>query len=785
MKTASAMVVARDQRERKGIGRSGLSSSIATQIAFVLSLVAVGYAFLAGLRTLTVTDLGWQLATARWIVQHHEIPSTDVFSYTAQGQLWVYPVGSGLLFYGAYLLGGYALLSWIQAAACAGTVTLLVWRGSVVSVVLAILAVPMIATRTGARADMFSVVLFAAFLVLLWQHHQSGRARLWLLPILMAAWVNLHLGFIAGLALMAAYVAVEASEMVWRERRQAATEHLRSCWPWLILTCVATLLNPWGWGIFAAVFRQTSAMDTLSLWTSEWGSAALNWTVMSLGFSLHNPTGAFYLMLLIAALAAAVALLRGEIGAAFLMSGAAVIAVRHIRFEAFFGVVAVVVAGDVLASAFAELPRRGKVSARWTRSSTGVIVAVALLAVVLACLRSADLVSGRRYLASGDELGSFGAGLSWWFPERAAALIERENLPGQIFNSYNDGGYFVWRLGAKYPDYIDGRIIPFGPKLIERNTILMRSLPDSSAWQREAQDRGINTIFVPLGRSNGLHLFPVLRQFCASDIWRPVYLDEVSAVFMRKTPENQGLMTRLQIQCATVPLPSVAPQGTSTEAFNRWANAAAVLHTLGRGAEAFEATKRALTIFPDSAFVHFLRGNLLEEAGNFGEAEREYLLSAKLEPNGTTWSRLGAIYHRQDRLMEEIDAWEHASELLPYPAIVLLPLGYAELAAHRPQMALQAFDRAVGGLPPRGGNALLADVAHGRAAAWDALGDLQRAVSLAEETVRLRPTSSEDWLILAKLYDREQRFEDGRRARERAAWLSPGQTLPIEPQLQR
>jgi hypothetical protein len=74
-----------------------------------------------------------------------------------------------------------------------------------------------------------------------------------------------------------------------------------------------------------------------------------------------------------------------------------------------------------------------------------------------------------------------------------------------------------------------------------------------------------------------------------------------------------------------------------------------------------------------------LRGNLLEEASNFGDAEREYLLSVKLEPNGTTWSRLGAIYNRQDRLVEEIDAWEHASELLPYPAIVLLPLGYASL----------------------------------------------------------------------------------------------------------
>ena len=265
---------------------------------------------------------------------------------------------------------------------------------------------------------------------------------------------------------------------MWRERREAAAERLRRCWPWLIVTCGATLVNPWGWGIFAAVFRQTRAMDTLTLWTSEWGSAALSWTAMSLGFSLRNPTGAFYLMLLIAAVAVAVALLRREFGAAALVSGAAVIAVRHIRFEAIFGIVAVVVAGDVLASAFAELSHRREINHRWIRCSTGVTIGVALLAVMLACLRSADLVSDRRYLASGDELGSFGTGLSWWFPERAAAFIQRENLPGQIFNSYNDGGYFVWRLGAKYPDYIDGRTIPFGPKLIERNTVLMRSLPD-------------------------------------------------------------------------------------------------------------------------------------------------------------------------------------------------------------------------------------------------------------------------------------------------------------------
>src|SRR5271165_5036696 len=90
-------------------------SGLATQVFIILSLVAVGYGFLAGLRTLTVTDLGWQLATARWIVQHHQIPSTDVFSYTAQGQPWVYPVGASLILDRAYLLGGYALLTWLGA----------------------------------------------------------------------------------------------------------------------------------------------------------------------------------------------------------------------------------------------------------------------------------------------------------------------------------------------------------------------------------------------------------------------------------------------------------------------------------------------------------------------------------------------------------------------------------------------------------------------------------------------------------------------------------------------
>ena len=227
----------------------------------------------------------------------------------------------------------------------------------------------------------------------------------------------------------------------------------------------------------------------------------------------------------------------------------------------------------------------------------------------------------------------------------------------------------------------------------------MATPPTSSEWQQEVEHFDINAIVVPLGRYNGLNLFPVLRQFCANDAWTPVYLDEVSVVFVRRASQNQSLIQRSQVDCARASLPLVSPQGETTAAFNQWANAAALLHALGRSAEAFTATTRALTIFKDSAFVHFLRGNLFEEAGNLGEAEAEYRTSIALEENGTTWSRLAALYHREGRLTEEIAAWEQASEFLPYPAPELVSLGYAAVALREPQKALEAFDGALAACP--------------------------------------------------------------------------------------
>ena len=112
---------------------------------------------------------------------------------------------------------------------------------------------------------MFSVVLFAAFLSILWQHYQTGRAPLWLLPPLMVVWVNVHFGFAAGLGLVLAYVGTEVLETVCgKARRQTALQRLRRASVWLAATALATLVNPWGWGMYrpdVARARQRAAAD--------------------------------------------------------------------------------------------------------------------------------------------------------------------------------------------------------------------------------------------------------------------------------------------------------------------------------------------------------------------------------------------------------------------------------------------------------------------------------------------------------------------------------------------
>src|SRR5271157_5298674 len=181
----------------------------------IFILLVLISALCAGLHTVADEDMGWQLATGRYVVQHHEIPRTDVLSFTSVGKPWAYPPFAGVLFYLTYDAFGYAGLSWFCALACLAVVAYLARRGDLGSAVLAMLAVQAIAARTAPRADLFSTAFFAFFLGELWDYHRGASSRPWLLPVVMLLWVNLHPGFIAGLAAIGAYLLAEVANLLF------------------------------------------------------------------------------------------------------------------------------------------------------------------------------------------------------------------------------------------------------------------------------------------------------------------------------------------------------------------------------------------------------------------------------------------------------------------------------------------------------------------------------------------------------------------------------------------
>ena len=744
-----------------------------------LAGLALVYAFLAGFHTLQDFDLWWQLASGRWIAQHHQIPSQDVFSYTAAGQPWIYPALSGLLFYASFAVGGYALLTWIGALASAGTVALLLRKNSVTSAALALIAVPLIANRTQPRAEMFTTILFAAYIALLWKHYRNGRAPLWLLPVLMLFWVNLHPGFVAGMLLCVAYACIEALDCISPRKRDAAMARLRRAWIWLALAAVTTLVNPWGPFIYSALRRQAQAQSVHNLWIVEWGGIHPSWNSLLQAIDIRDPQSTFWWLALAALGAICIALWKNQWGSAIVLAGSLFLAIRHVRLQALFACVVVIVAGSLIDEVLRESSKSDSVGKTLIpgifRTRRYALGALAIILAVTAIIRSVDLVSNRYYLRS-DALVAFGTGLSWWFPERAVAFLHREKPPGNIFNGYALGGYLTWRLYPEYRDYIDSRALPFGQQLFVRAYDLAAETPDSAAWAQEAEARGINTIIVPIARHEGMTLFPQMHAFCHSKTWTPVYMDEVSAVYLRRVPETKSMAERLQIDCDKKSLEVTAEahsNRTKLETFNAWANAGAVLYGLERYPEALSYLDHAQELFNENGNLHLLRALVFEELGQAAHAEAEFRTSLELEPTDEGFFDLGLFYMTQKRYADAAELFEESAESSARPHEMWMMQGQALLQMHQPEPALSALDKAEAASPfGDAGLALGAPfnslIATGRAKACYQLGRLPQAISFQEDAVNLAPADPKLWLGLADLYDAAGRPADAEKARAHA-----------------
>ena len=83
---------------------------------------------------------------------------------------------------------------------------------------------------------------------------------------------------------------------------------------------------------------------------------------------------------------------------------------------------------------------------------------------------------------------------------------------------------------------------------------------------------------------------------------------------------------------------------------------------IGREQDADAAAMKALAIFPDSGYVHFLRGRLLQQTDR-PQAEREFRTATRVEPNLVApWSALAGFYEAAGEWIRGFHAPAHGDD---------------------------------------------------------------------------------------------------------------------------
>jgi len=120
-----------------------------------------------------------------------------------------------------------------------------------------------------------------------------------------------------------------------------------------------------------------------------------------------------------------------------------------------------------------------------------------------------------------------------FLPVGAVDFIEEHqgSLPGEMFNSYNWGGYLIWRLYPRYRVFIDGRTDIYDDAFVGE---YLKVVWLSEGWEEVLERYKVN--FILIERASVLAKF--LNSGLARD-WRLAYEDEMASIFVRTSAEKR------------------------------------------------------------------------------------------------------------------------------------------------------------------------------------------------------------------------------------------------------
>ena len=443
-------------------------------------------------RTMAV-DLAYQVRAGNVMLDTRRVLDVDVFTFTVGGETWLNQQwGAQFLIALVHRLGGWGGVL-LASGVLVGATALFTYRScravgasSRASCLLTVAgcAVGLEILRS-MRPQQFGFLLFA---VCLWivTTRRSHPGRLWLVPVLVAAWANLHGSF------PLAFVLLGLAWLTDRGSHPAGARHLLAAGA---LAVPATLINPYGIDVWGYVL-ELSTHPVVSGRVSEWGPP-----------SIHTPTGGLFFASLV--LVAGFLARRGRqttwqaLVTLGVFTTLSLLAIRGVIWWAL--AVPVVVA---------ELVRGGRPRAD-ERSPMNLVIAAGLALVVILSM-------------------PFGRGIDERSGRPSVLTIAPEHLVAAARSAAPSGSRaFVSQLPASWVEYsapefpvaVDSRIELFPEHVWEDYFVVSTG---REGWDDVLDRWGVRLLILDEGQAEGL-----LAVIGARPEWRLVLRNDDGAVYVR------------------------------------------------------------------------------------------------------------------------------------------------------------------------------------------------------------------------------------------------------------
>jgi hypothetical protein len=144
----------------------------------------------------------------------------------------------------------------------------------------------------------------------------------------------------------------------------------------------------------------------------------------------------------------------------------------------------------------------------------------------------------------------------WDLPTGAADFLLAHHIRGRMLNTYDAGGYLIWRLAPDVPVFLDGRALNESAAADFKRIAYNADSTGGPSGQELLARYGIDLIVMPMLDGLGdAYLLPASLSDPSQKTWKLIYRDAQSVIFVKNVPpgvealNSLDALSAMEMQC--------------------------------------------------------------------------------------------------------------------------------------------------------------------------------------------------------------------------------------------